>query len=918
LTAPVERFSAPLIKTKLSAPQLRADLVARPQLLVRLNESVLSSFTLVCAPAGYGKTTLLINWIANLKKTSKPAAPIVCWVSLDEGDNEPIRFLSYLTSAFETSGTGIGAEPRKMLQSNPSPPLQTILAVLINDLEKLAISIHLVLDDYQFISNKDIHESMAFFLDHIPANVHLIIATRSDPPIPLARLRARGQLNEIRADGLRFSYEEADCFFNQTMGLGLTPGEMTSLEERTEGWITGLQMAALALKSIPHIKHSDISLFVKNFSGSNRYVLDFLVEEILNHQPQEIQDFLLQTSILENLCGVLCDAVTNIRSWESKGQVHSSQHILEYLERSNLFLVSLDTDRHWYRYHHLFADLLHARLEQRAPEMVPELHKRASKWYEQNQRIPEAIDHALDAREYEQACRLIDALTGKILLRQSLGALLAWIKRLPAEIALSRPWLCITQAYSAVFTNEVEKIEHLLEAAEKSIHPEDRPELIKDWKGNIACLRAFVADNHNDVGHTIDKAEQALEYLRSDDSAARTFAKYMLGRAYFISGDFSQAEATLAENVHECIESNSTNSIATSLSLLSIIYRIKGKLRESVELLDQGLANIEKFDARRVTVGGLAFVGQAVVLQEWNDLEAAEKIIRKSLELCIPWNNPSATCRCYMVLARILQSQGKLPEAGEALHLAEESIRSRSPMPEILSDLNAVQVGYWLASGQISRTLLWSQGFGKTIKPEDGFSIPKEQDEISLARVLMAERQFEVALQNLESMDLVAETGGRTGRLIEIRKLQALALCALGKQQQALEMLQKSLALAEPEGYIRIFVDEGKPMQEMLLAYLHAFPAGLTAYARKVSAAFIMSHPMEPSKIQSTNLVKSLTIREIEILQAMAEGFSNHQIAEKFTLAEGTVKFYVHAVLEKLGVHNRTQAVLEAQKNKII
>ena len=310
MIATAENLSTPLIKTKLSIPQHCGCLVERPHLLVHLGNSDLRALTLVCAPAGYGKTTLLINWISNLKKTSKPGNPLICWVSLGEADNEPIRFLSYLVAALETASIGVSAEARTMLQLNAPPPLQTILAVLINDLEKLATSIYLVLDDYQFISNKAIHEGMAFFLEHLPSNTHLVIATRSDPPIPLARLRARGQMAEIRAADLRFSYDETVCFFNQIMELGLTPEDMTRLEERTEGWIASLQMAALALKGISPTNQSEKSLFVKNFSGSNRYILDYLVEEVLSHQPQEIQDFLLRTSILESLCGSLCDAVT--------------------------------------------------------------------------------------------------------------------------------------------------------------------------------------------------------------------------------------------------------------------------------------------------------------------------------------------------------------------------------------------------------------------------------------------------------------------------------------------------------------------------------------------------------------------------------------------------------------------------------
>jgi LuxR family maltose regulon positive regulatory protein len=919
LNAYGEGFSAPLIKTKLIAPQLRANLVARSQLLHQLEEDVLPTFILVCAPAGYGKTTLLINWIANLKKSLKPDNPIVCWLSLEDGDNEAIRFLSYLVAAIDNANTGISTEAHTMLQSSTPPPLRTIMGVLINDLEKLAISICLVLDDYQFISNSAIHEGMAFLLDHLPANVHLVIATRSDPPIPLARLRARGQMIEIRANELRFSAYETECLLNQIMGLGLSSSNLAQLEEMTEGWIAGLQMAAIALKSISQTEPADTSLFIRNFAGSNRYILDYLVEEVLSHQPQDIQDFLLQTSILENLCGSLCDSVTRIHSRKSKSKIRSSQQTLEYLERSNLFLVSLDSDRLWYRYHHLFADLLRARLEQQVSGKVPELHVRASEWFEEHQRLPEAVNHALEAMDYERSCRLIEVLVDERMPAQNgLSMLWGWIRRLPPEIVMTRPWLCIIQAMSAMFINDVNKIEPFLQAAEQAIHPGFRPDLVINWKGHIASMRAFVADIHNDVPKTIEMAQQALECLRPDYAATRTFAKYMLGRAYFICGDFSQAIETLKENIHECIEAKGTNIIAPSLSMLSKVYRIKGNLRESVEVLDEGRAYIEKCDPRRVTVAGLALLGPAFVLHEWNDLDEAEKIIRRSLELCEPWANPSATCRCYVTLARVLQNQGNLPAAVNALRMAEESIRGHSPLPELICDLNAIRVGIWLATFQLSRASQWAHDYCCRTNSSDTFSIPKEQDEITLARVFIAEGNLEIALQTLENLAMATETGGRIGHLIEILKLQALALQANGDQEQALEIFQKCLAAAEQEGYVRTFIDEGEPIREMLLAYVHAFPAGHITYAQKLLAAFTAPGSSITPDARSSNLIGSLTAREFEVLQAIAEGFSNHMIAEKFTLADGTVKFYVHAVLEKLGVHNRTQAVIEAKKLKII
>jgi len=509
----VERFGMPLIRSKLSAPQVRAGMVARPQLLRQLGIGTLAPFTLVCAPAGYGKTALLTDWIAHLKNAPKYPNLVIGWVSLDNGDNDPIRFLNYLVAAVETGDTGTSIDARRMLRSKTEPPLQTILSVLINDLEELTFPIFVVLDDYHAITNKAIHESMAFLLDHLPSNVHLILATRSDPPIPLARLRIRRQMIEVRAADLRFSYEEAESLFNGIMGLGLTPKDMTTLGDRTEGWIAGLQMAALALKGILQTKPDEISFFISNFAGSNRYILDYLVEEVLNQQPQGIQDFLVQTSILNSLSVPLCDIVTGIRLMASEGETPSSQPILEYLERSNLFLVSLDTNRVWYRYHHLFADLLRARLEQNAPQQVPELHTRASDWYEQNQRYPEAIEHALD---YGRASRLIEVLVEERMRAQSgITHLWGWIRRLPPEIVLTRPWLCIMQAMSAMFLNDVDRIEPFLRAAEEAMHPDDSPGLHKTWQGHIACLRAYGADVNNDVQRTIEMANLALACLHS-------------------------------------------------------------------------------------------------------------------------------------------------------------------------------------------------------------------------------------------------------------------------------------------------------------------------------------------------------------------------------------------------------------------
>jgi LuxR family transcriptional regulator, maltose regulon positive regulatory protein len=919
LDPPAERFAPPLIKTKLAAPRLRADLVSRPQLLERLLDNTACALTLICAPAGYGKTTLLVNWIAELNRVAGPGNPLISWLSLDQADNDPPRFLNYLISTVNLTAANMGKETAVLLQVPPHLPFQTVLTFMINDLERFANSVYLVLDDYQTISNTTIHEGMAFFLEHIPCNVHLVIATRSDPPIPMARLRARRQMTEIRADDLRFNYQETRLLFNNILGYQLTPDDAVCLADRTEGWIAGLQMAGLALKSLPPVDPADTSVFIRNFAGSHRYILDYLAEEVLAHQPEEIQDFLLQTSILENLSSSLCDAVTGRCAPGSDAGSRSSQSILEFLDRSNLFLVSLDSERLWYRYHHLFADLLRARLEQRSPKQMPELHLRASTWLEHNQHLPEAVNHALDALDFARACRLIEVLVGKRLFDQAgIGLLLGWIRRLPQDIVCSHPWLCIVQATSAMFLNDVEKIEPLLQTAEKAIQCQECSASTDQWKGQIANLRAFVADVHNDIPGTIQMVEQALKFLQPEDAATRTYAKYLLGRAYFLSGVFSKATATLTENVQECIQANVTDIVAPSLSGLSKIYRIQGRLQDSIEPTKYGQTYIEKCDPRRVTVAGLAYIGQANLLREWNELEQAETITRKALALCEPWVNPSSTAGCYTLLARILMDQGKFAEAGQVLNLAAEAIRGRMPLAEVISDLNAARVAFWLASSQLSTASHWAQQFEQSLQPNQPFSIPGEQDQITLARVHLAEGKIDIAHQALGRLAGATQAGGRIGSLLEIQILDALAFQALRERNKALDLLQSSLALAEPEGYVRIFIDEGQPLQELLLVYVHVAAGKQISYAQKLLGLFPAPAGSLMVTPPSTSLVEALTPREIEVLQAMGQGLSNHEIAEKYILADGTVKFYVHAVLEKLGVHNRTQAVIEAKNQKII
>ncbi len=716
----------PLIQTKFCIPQRRIHRVPRPRLLNMLVQGLTRTLTLICAPAGYGKTTLITDWIASQTFEDEDNCPHVGWLSLDERDNDLTRFLSYLVATFAHAEAEISAEASSLLRTFSLARIETILSLLINEFVEQHKTFILVLDDYQFISNPLIHECLEFFLDHQPDNVHLVLLTRSDPPIPLARLRARGQLIEFRAHDLQFTFEETTELVNQLTIAWVTEDDLLSLLDRTEGWVTGLQMAALALKH-----QSDPSLFVKNFSGSNRYILDYLVEEALRDQPDDIQHFLLQTSGLNNLSGPLCDAVIGSPSTNA---VRSSQQILEYLERANLFLVPLDAERNWFRYHHLFADLLRARLEKHHPKDISALHLRASEWYQCNHQMSEAINHALSARDYEMACKLMDGLVEHLIAQNGIGSLLDWIRRLPPEIFTTHPWLSIAQAWSALFTNDVNHIEPFLQVAEQNIHQDDRPALQNAWRGHIACLRAFVADMHADAAGAIDMAHLALNVYQLENPAHRAFAKYLLGRAYFIQGNFRCALETLTESVDESIRAEATNIIAPTLSLVSKIYRMQGRLRESDERLREGQAYIERCNPQRVTIAGLAYRSQADNLREHNQLESAEKLGWHALELCKAWVNPTSMCNCYSLLGRVYQAQGQLSKAEEMLQAADESIRGHTPFSEVVSDLNAAWVGFWLATDQLPKASQWAQK-----QPTGGdhvsiFSIPQEQDEITRQR----------------------------------------------------------------------------------------------------------------------------------------------------------------------------------------
>ncbi len=784
----------PVLKTKLYIPSVRTRRVTRNRLVERMEVSAAQEFTLISAPAGYGKTTLLSEWATN---TELPVA----WVSLDASDNDPNRFFTYVGEAINSVQPGAADHSLEMLHSSMPLPITTVISTLLNDLCDVSEPFVLVLDDYHLITSPAVHNAVAFMLDHLLPAMHLVIATRTDPPLALARLRSRQQLAEIRAGDLRFSLDETTEFLNQIAGLDLSEGDITSLELRTEGWIAGLQMAALSMQG----RH-DLPQFIQSFTGSHRYIMDYLVDEVLIRQPEDLQKFLLYTSVLARLSGPLCDALLDSKD---------SQSTLEKLEKANLFLVSLDDARDWYRFHHLFADLLNARLKQQSPEIIPELHIRSSKWFEANQLMDEAVGHALAARDYTRASELIDRLAGPMIARSGGLILEGWIEQLPPEIALSRPWLCISQAWVRLATGRIDQVEPLLQAAEGKILPEDLPQNRRELLAQITCLRAYLADLSGNVPGMIDRAEQALEYLSLDDVAGREKVYFILGRAYLTLGQFSKGIAVVSESIRQSIDAGTVNMISPCLAVQCKIYRLQGRLHDVINLYMDNRPHIEA-NAKRLYLAGNAYIGPAGVMREWNDLEAAETTIRHALDLIVHWENPSVTCAAYTMLGRVLQAQGKLEAAAESIHAAETAFRGRLAVSDVMGELSSARVKLWLATGELDKAVQWAENWKKNLGPGAAFSIALEQDEITLARVLVASQRYEEAFQILSRVEGPAESGGRFDRLIEILVVKAIARYAQKKVPEALAALGRSLALAQPEGYKRIFLDEGAPMTDLV------------------------------------------------------------------------------------------------------
>ena len=913
----------PLIHTKLRFPFVRPDQVPRPRLQELIAQGLRGPLTLVIAPAGYGKTTLVSSATANLQF---PTA----WVSLDQDDNRAGRFLQYVIAGLRDLDPSIGVELAGLMAAPEQAPRDVVLTSLINDLEAVGRDIALVLDDYQFIASQTVHEAVTFLVEHGPSTFHLLIASRSDPVLPLARWRGRGHTVELRAADLRFTQAEAAQFLRDVMGLQLDAASVAALAERTEGWIVGLQMAALSMRD-----RKDVPSFIEGFSGTNRNILDYLLEEVLAGQPPAIQRFILYTSVLERLTAPLCDAVLgNDEGSKSEDDERStaaeslspqpSASILDYVERANLFLVPLDDKRIWYRYHHLFADLLRAKLQESlGAQGVAQLHLRASDWHAKNGSVLEAIYHASMASDDRRVERLIDQNYMEILNRGEMSWLRSWTGKLSKELVHSRPRLCIYEAMSHAWFGELDEAEQWLEEADRHLRagvlaPEARPML-----GHLAYIRSRVTAMRGDLDRAIELCLVAREHIQADDLAMQLDTRITLGYEYFLKGDFGHADPILHETIRLGSAAGSVLNTLAASCILARAYAVQGLLRRSYDLYEAAAQFIPEASGQHLGAQALVAVGIADVQCEWNDLESALVHASNGLALMPWWGKADDFALAYITLARIHLARANKSGAAEAIEKASQLGRVRGIFSEARKAVEVARVKLWLAQGDLQAADRWASSDRNRAGPNDRFRFENELADMTRARVLTAHRRPKEAISLLSQLEDSARSGGRQGRLIEIMLLKALALQAVGDTAQADVCLRRSLSLAEPEGYVRLFLDEGQPAQMLLAQWLaHSGNDPLREYAARLVSLFNAEAPgvaaakEEPS--QPDGLVERLSQRELEVLHLLAIGSTNQEIAHHLIVAAGTVKAHTASIYRKLDVANRTEAVARARQLGIL
>ena len=886
-----------VLATKLFIPSPRAKIVLRPRLIERLNEGLSSGhkLTLISASAGFGKTTLVSEWIPHCGRP-------VAWVSLDEGDNDPVRFISYLIAALQTIKASLGEGVLQTLQSHQQPQIEMALTALLNEISAIPDPFLLILDDYHMIDAKLVDEALAFLIERLPPQMHLVIATREDPSLPLARLRVRGQLTELRAADLQFTPAEATEFLNRAMGLNLSDGDVAALESRTEGWIAGLQLAALSMQG-----HQDAASFIKSFTGSHRFVLDYLIEEVLGQQSEKIQVFLLHTSILDRMCGSLCDAVLLDSST-------SGQEILEHLERANLFIVPLDDERRWYRYHHLFGDLLRQRLGQL--QELPEYHLRASVWYEASADLAQAFHHALEAGDFERAANLTEAAWQGMERNFQTTAWLGWVRKLPNAAICSRPWLCVQIGWAYSDVGETESSETYLQNAERAVAGMEAQEAFKSIPGNIALIRAGNAQIEGNLTETVRYAELSIQLIPENDLLIRAQAAITLGFTHWATGKVEASLQAMRTWMDDMQKLGNQMYVIASAFVVADMQVTLGHLGKAESALRQTIQKAEAFGQEAEVVTAHHHLGLAMIAYERGDEAAFTQSVQTAADLgqhttLIDWPH-----RWNLAQARLKESNGEFDSALQSLDTAQRGY-VKNPIP-IFQPIEAHKARVHLKQGRLDKAQAWARERGLSVKDEASYL--GEYEHLTLARVRLAEGSFDGVHELLDRLLALAESQKRTGSAVEILLTQALVHQAQGNHSESLAALECALTRTESEGYIRVYVNEGEAMRllisnfrltianraHLLLEYVNSI-LGFFPQSVEVSTQSNIVNP-------KSEIVDPLTDRELEILRLIAEGHSNAEIGQRLYLALSTVKGHNLRIFNKLQAQNRTEAVARARE----
>lgn len=909
-----------LLTTKSTIPPLRQDIVPRKRLYTQLNQAITTKLTLVVAPAGYGKTTLLTEWINDwgtrtgiIAQDDAPTS--FTWLSLDTSDNDPRRFWMYITAAFAHIHPGIEHQALTLLQSPQVRSIETILGTLINELAAFQQSTVLVLDDYHLIETPTIHQTLAYFIERLPINAHLIIVSRVEPPLPLARFRARREVTEIIGNDLRCTYDEADSLLHLALNTKLDTQAIQVLVNRTEGWMAGLQLAALSLQS-----PEDTSIQLASLQGNDRYIWDYLIEEVIQQQSPNVQHFLIYTSILDRLNVSLCQAVMgqqrkqNVASETAMTEAQTS--MLDYLERTNLFTIPLDNQRHWYRYHHLFSDVLRSRLQTVDPTIVPILHQRAAHWYAEQGLTTEAIHHALAAEDYTHAGRMIEQIAQTMIMRGEVVTLARWLEELPEDTVSAR--LYMSRAWIAMLYGNLDRIEHWSALAEQTLNNSVPSDDHSQLRAEIATIRSFLSLVNLDFPRVQELVNEAMASLSENDWFTQSMLTMNIGLSHVLDGkDTVAANAMLLEAARVSEEHGNLVVAISSLCQLAEVQMYHGKLYQAEASYDRAIQLAIKQDRNQLPIAGLAYIGKGQILRERNDLSAAQHHVAHGLQLDEQWGKLGAFDG-YLVQAYVNQSLGDIAGAAESVDQAIEIAKSHIISPHAVDAIKAIEAKLSLYQGNVTKAAALVNAY---LEADDHMAYVHEWWLQVTARVRVAQGQGNVALEILGPLLESMEQRGWMGSVITLRIIQALAFESQGEIPQAVTALTQALELAQPEGYVRVFLDEGAPMTRLLQRVLDQgiLPHYVSSLLNAFDTSGIANNlPTSTTVTDTPNDFEPLSDREREVLTLIADGRSVPEIAQLFVVAPSTVKTHVKHIYRKLDVHNRVQAVARAREYGIL